>query len=287
MLGRTGALRAAAPAGSASAAETCKGANTAISASTAVEAERTMLCLVNLHRKANGLEPLAMEPKLREASRGHSEDMVSRGYFCHDYAPGCDGYTPGDPESTPSSRAKAKGYNGGVGENIAADSSSGVSSQSMFTQWKNSPGHNANMLGTSYYVFGMGFAVGYAPSGPGSGGATGTQMFGTQDTGATDTAADLIVDDSQQPPGDPGATRGRSGAGDDACADSREAKSAAVSALADAKKRVSKLKRKVKRKSGKAKRRAKRKLRAAKADRRAAQADKRAAKAAVAAHCGP
>ena len=263
--------------GTATAAETCAGAETPITSSTAVDAERTMLCLVNLHRKANGLDPLAMESSLRKAARGHSEDMVARSYFCHSYTPsGCDEYKPGDPESTPDGRAKAQGYNGRVGENIAADSSSGVSAQSMFTQWKNSPGHNANMLGTDYYVFGMGFAIGYAPQGPGSSGATGTQMFGTEDTGATDTAEDLVVDDSAPPP-DPG--------DEEACADAREAKRAAVSALAGAKRTVAKLQRKVKRKSGNAKRRAKRKLRAARAEKRGAKSDLRAAKAAVAEQC--
>lgn len=267
--------------GTATAAETCAGAETPITSSTAVDAERTMLCLVNLHRKANGLDPLAMESSLRQASRGHSEDMVARTYFCHSYTPeDCEEYKPGEPQSTPKGRAKAAGYNGPVGENIAADSSSGVSAQSMFTQWKNSPGHNANMLGTDYYVFGMGFAIGYAPEGPGSSGATGTQMFGTEDTGATDTAEDLVVDDAAPPP-DPGGGNG----GGKACADARDAKQAAAAALTGAKRTVAKLQRKVKRKSGKAKRRAKRELRAARADKRGAKSELRAAKAAVAEQC--
>src|SRR5438067_700247 len=44
---------------------------------------------------------------------------------------------------------------GSAGENIAAGY---AGAQDTFTQWKNSPGHNANMLNGSYRVIGIGRA---------------------------------------------------------------------------------------------------------------------------------
>lgn len=271
--------------GTAGAGQTCAGAETRVSVLGVEDAERVMLCLVNLHRAANGVGELAMEPALQRAARGHSEHMIARGHFCHSYTPeGCDEYRPGDPQTTPTSRAEAEGYRGGIGENIAADRAPGVTPQSMFGQWRDSPGHNDNMLdrhGITTYVFGMGFALGYPGQGPGAGnGATGTQMFGTRETGATDTADDLILEEDQSPGGDPPE-------GADGCADARESKLAAKQRFAKKKRQVKQLKRKVKRKSGKRKRKLKRKLRRKQKAKRAAKADLRDARDEVAAECGP
>ena len=48
------------------------------------------------------------------------------------------------------------GYNAWLGENIAAGYQT---AQAVFDGWKNSPGHNANMLGENYVAIGIGRAV--------------------------------------------------------------------------------------------------------------------------------
>lgn len=45
--------------------------------------EEQMLALVNADRAKAGLEPLAMDEKIREAARAHSIDMAKNGYFSH------------------------------------------------------------------------------------------------------------------------------------------------------------------------------------------------------------
>jgi len=62
-----------------------------------------------------------------------------------------------------------------MGENIAAGNST---ASATFTQWKNSSGHNANMLGANYTVMGIGRATG-----GGQYGVYWTNVFGGQDDG--------------------------------------------------------------------------------------------------------
>jgi uncharacterized protein YkwD len=76
-----------------------------------------------------------------------SQDMANKNYFSHTDSLGRD----------PFMRMAAFGYNypHTAGENIAAGMDS---AQAAFTAWKNSPGHNANMLGSGYTVIGIGRA---------------------------------------------------------------------------------------------------------------------------------
>lgn len=137
--------------------------------------ERSLLCLANAVRGRVGLTLLDADPRLNRAARGHTADMVARGYFGHT---GLDG-------STPSDRALAAGYAGGAGENIAA--SSRGTAISVFSLWRASPGHNANLLG-SYVATGLGVAAGFPGGG---GGITATQMFARAAARGTDTGLDL------------------------------------------------------------------------------------------------
>lgn len=164
-----------APAG-ASAAEQCLFQGMKVNAKNLATVERSVLCLTNLHRFRNGLPPLTGDTRLGTAARNHSADMVARGFFDHTNP---EGAGPGD-------RATAAGYPGGAGENLAANGTG--TAAVLFTQWRLSAGHNANMLG-DYRAAGMGVAPGF-PGGSGGGGPsiTGTQMFGlaaanTGDTG--------------------------------------------------------------------------------------------------------
>ncbi len=221
------ALIAPAGAGAAEKATQCSGANDAVTAANVATAERTLLCEVNVYRVANGLAPLTADPALGRAARGHSEYMERTKQFAHE----------GIGDGNPSSRAAEAGFNCGgfdcVGENIAYSGFPSTTPTDMFEQWRNSPGHNANMLLDRYVTAGMGFAVGP------NYGTTGTQNFAVVDNGATDTAADMLT----------------SGACD-------TAESAEVSAQA----RVDKAKRRVQGAKGKKrKRKARKKLRKAKA----------------------
>ena len=109
--------------------------------------EAEFLKLINAHRAANGnLPPLTATPLLNQVAYDHSLDMAKNKYFSHDSQ---DGTGPFD-------RMKNAGYQGGwMAENIAAGNETAAKT---FEQWKNSPGHNTNMLGEHYRAIGIGRA---------------------------------------------------------------------------------------------------------------------------------
>jgi uncharacterized protein YkwD len=156
-------------------AEGCLYQDEAVSGSNQARVERSLLCMANAVRSRSGLSLLVADSRLDAAARNHSADMVARGYFSHT---GLDG-------SSPSDRAQAAGYAGGAGENIAA--SSRGTALSVFSLWRGSPGHNANLLG-SYTATGLGVAPGFPG---GRGGITATQMFGRSAARGRDTGLGL------------------------------------------------------------------------------------------------
>ena len=114
--------------------------------------ERAFLSLINAHRADNGRAPLRVSYTLSKAAQWKSQDMGANDYFAHD-----------DLQRTWVQRIRdcGYGYNTWLGENIAA----GVSSASAaFNLWKNSSGHNANMLSTNFTTIGIGRA--YAAGSP-------------------------------------------------------------------------------------------------------------------------
>jgi uncharacterized protein YkwD len=171
----------AAPPGTASAKDQCLFQGARASAGTVGKVERSLLCLTNVHRVRNDLTPLRRDTRLGTAARAHSADMVARDYFDH-FSPEGDG---------PSERVQAAGYPSGAGENIATNGTG--TALSLFQQWRNSSGHNQNMLGSGYTAGGFGVAVGF-PGGRGGGGAvTGTQDFGSAPANTGDTALGLYA----------------------------------------------------------------------------------------------
>jgi uncharacterized protein YkwD len=156
------------------AAEGCLYQDEVLGASNQLRAERTLLCLANSVRRAAVLPSLPADSRLNAAARAHSMDMVARGYFSHTSPEG----------STPSTRAQAAGYPGGAAENIASGQGTAIL---VFRAWRESPGHNRNILGT-YLASGIGLAPGYARGGPG---ITATQMFGVVPANGGETALDL------------------------------------------------------------------------------------------------
>ncbi len=106
--------------------------------------EERVLELVNQERAFNGLDPLELHPLLAETAEGHSESMALQDFFSHT---GLDG-------SSPSDRALANGYEGGVGENIAAGY---WTPEAVMDAWMSSSGHRANILNADYKSIGIGY----------------------------------------------------------------------------------------------------------------------------------
>ncbi len=121
--------------------------------------ERQFLALINNYRASQNppLQRLQAQVDLNEASDWYATDMATKNYF------GDDEYCAQFHETAhcdslarmPPARVEAFGYPQGVGENSAAGF---VTAQQVFDAWKGSPGHNANMLGSSYRAIGIGRA---------------------------------------------------------------------------------------------------------------------------------
>ena len=100
--------------------------------------------------------PLAFNPKLIQAARAHSQDMITRNFFGHVNPDGKD----------PTARAAALGYDTGVGENIDGGGASTEADifQSHFglmvdydnIDTTNPLGHRLNILNSSYTEIGIG-----------------------------------------------------------------------------------------------------------------------------------
>ncbi|MEX2246582.1 MAG: CAP domain-containing protein [Dehalococcoidia bacterium] len=106
--------------------------------------EEAFLGLINAHRQENGRAQLVVSYSLSKASQWKSTDLATNNYFAHD-----------DLTRSWVQRIRDCGYgfNTSLGENIAAG---GATAQQAFNQWKNSSGHNQNMLSTSYTAVGIG-----------------------------------------------------------------------------------------------------------------------------------
>lgn len=100
--------------------------------------------LLNAHRMANGRSALAYDPKLEQAIQGHCQHMAEHTFFAHD--------APEGAVARFTERAKACGASAS-GENIAYNQRSPAQ---VMTSWKNSSGHNMNMLSTGYKRVGIG-----------------------------------------------------------------------------------------------------------------------------------
>jgi len=111
--------------------------------------EQAFLKLINDYRAQNGAGPLKVSIALTNASKWMSSDMAAKNYFSHTDSLGRDPFVR--------MAAFTYGYNSYRGENIAAGFSDAVNT---FNQWKNSPGHNQNMLNPNYQVIGIGRASG-------------------------------------------------------------------------------------------------------------------------------
>jgi len=99
---------------------------------------------LNRMRLLLGLGSLAIDPRLCEAARGHSRDMVEKNFFSHD--------SPVPGKATPWARARQAGTTASS-ENIAAGTTTGAGANRM---WFHSPGHFKNMFGAHHRRVGLG-----------------------------------------------------------------------------------------------------------------------------------
>jgi uncharacterized protein YkwD len=98
-------------------------------------AHQEVFRLLNAHRQANGKAALTYDATLESAILAHCHHMATHDFLEHD--------APEAAVTSPWERAKLCGTNANA-ENIAWGQSS---PQAVMTSWKNSAGHNANMLG--------------------------------------------------------------------------------------------------------------------------------------------
>src|SRR4030042_2339250 len=109
--------------------------------------EQALLEYVNDYRIQNGLNPLTISPTLTEAARWMSQDMGAGDYFSH-----TDSLSRSPFDRMAASGYDCVAYNTWRGENLAAGVSAGSET---FELWRNSPGHNGNMLNPNYVVAGL------------------------------------------------------------------------------------------------------------------------------------
>lgn len=91
-----------------------------------------------------GLSALAIDPRLCDASRDHSKDMVEHGFFSHT--------SPLEGKESFGQRAALFGTSASA-ENIAAGQPTGVEA---IEGWWYSPGHHRNMLNVNHVRIGLG-----------------------------------------------------------------------------------------------------------------------------------
>jgi uncharacterized protein YkwD len=122
--------------------------DTTIAATPLDTEEQAFLTLINNYRQQNGRGALTVDTKLQDASEWMSIDLGVRvdRLFSHTDSLGRDPFV----------RMSAFGYNYNTwkGENLAAGPGAS-SAQTAFDLWRNSPGHNSNMLGSNYTAIGI------------------------------------------------------------------------------------------------------------------------------------
>lgn len=109
--------------------------------------EVEMLGYINDFRVQNGLAALTASQTAGAAAEHHSLNMANQNFFSH----------TGQDGSTLTSRMREHGYtfNTFLGENLAAGNASALDT---FVQWRDSPGHRANMLNANFSTIGIGRA---------------------------------------------------------------------------------------------------------------------------------
>jgi uncharacterized protein YkwD len=117
---------------------------TAAQARGLTSSEASLLNSMNAVRQARGIAPVRVDFHLVRAARGHSADMMRRGYFAHGSVAG---------------RAVRAGARGPLfGEDLAW--STGLTAQWVIDQWLASPSHRAVLLRPGFRRVGIGIVFG-------------------------------------------------------------------------------------------------------------------------------
>jgi hypothetical protein len=106
--------------------------------------EQAFLALINNYRAQNGRAALTASVNLNRASAWMAKDMATKNYFSHTDS-------LGRSAGTRIANCDGLPYNG---ENIAAGTVKDTAAEA-FEMWRNSSGHNANMLNSSYRQIGI------------------------------------------------------------------------------------------------------------------------------------
>lgn len=105
------------------------------------------LALINSYRTSHGLSPLAENGTLRALALQHSRYQAARGAINHD------GFRQR------SAQARSAGLSGICSENVGVGH---ANAQHLFSRWRNSSGHNANMLQPNLRYAGVSVVGGYS-----------------------------------------------------------------------------------------------------------------------------
>lgn len=111
--------------------------------------ETRAIALINQVRSSHGLKPLHADPRLRAAARGHSQNMLSHGYFEHD-----------GPDGAFGARLARYVNRSMIAENIAWGTGRYSTASGIVSTWMHSPGHRAIILMPGLRRIGLGIAHG-------------------------------------------------------------------------------------------------------------------------------
>lgn len=142
-------LALAAPAAAQPAPPPCPAADAIPSAASLDRSRAALLCEVNRHRQAHGLQPLRVDRRLARAAQRHAADMARRGYFGHRSQ---DGRQPGQ-------RLRAAGWRRGWSELLASGCGGASTAGDAARGWLDSPPHRRSLLSASYRYVGPGLAI--------------------------------------------------------------------------------------------------------------------------------
>lgn len=105
--------------------------------------EEQLVDLINQARTAHGLNPLAVDERLTEAARKHTEQMVQHSALSHQF----------DGEASPQNRVNNEGLSSdSQGENVDLNQSIAGAHDALM----HSPPHRANILDADYNAIGVG-----------------------------------------------------------------------------------------------------------------------------------
>lgn len=115
-----------------------------------VQSPSSIISSLNVYRESSGLNGLAKNSALEDAARSKAQDMANYDYFAHD--------RPFNGKSDFDFMDETGVPNVWQGSNLVFLPYIDSAADTAFTLWKESPGHNANMLNRRFGKIGVGAA---------------------------------------------------------------------------------------------------------------------------------